>query len=81
MKDNFRMYYFDISIMSSKEWRISHVLSHHMYPNTIWDMEIYVIEPFLQFLPNPKTYLYRFMLLLNIPIVWSLSFLGQGVKR
>lgn len=34
-RDNFRMYYMDLSPLSSFEWRLSHALSHHMYPNTV----------------------------------------------
>ncbi len=39
-KDNFRMYYFDLSLFSHNDWRISHVISHHIYPNTILDLEM-----------------------------------------
>lgn len=34
-RDNFRMYYMDLSPLSSYEWRISHACSHHLYPNTV----------------------------------------------
>ena len=82
MKDNFRMYYFDLSMMSSKEWRISHALSHHLYPNTLWDMEIYLFEPFLAYLPKTdKTISYRLRTILTSPIVMSLSYFTQAIKR
>ena len=35
-KDHWRMYYFDLSLLSSYEWRISHAISHHLFPNTIF---------------------------------------------
>jgi len=35
MRDNWRMYYFDLTPLSSAEWRVSHGLSHHLFPNTI----------------------------------------------
>lgn len=33
--DNWRQFYFDLSPLSSYEFRISHAFSHHLYPNTI----------------------------------------------
>ncbi|XP_076163345.1 cytochrome b5-related [Ptiloglossa arizonensis] len=82
MRDNFRMYYFDLSTMSSKEWRISHVMSHHMYPNTYWDYEIYMAEPFLQWYPyKNKSMVRSFISQLISPIVWALTFHLQMIKR
>jgi len=49
-----RKYYFDLSLVGSQEWRISHGLSHHLYTNTYTDLEVSSVEPFLQFLPIPK---------------------------
>lgn len=34
LKDTWRRFYFDLSPLSSYEWRITHGLSHHLYPNT-----------------------------------------------
>lgn len=82
MRNNFRMYYFDLSTMSSKEWRISHVLSHHTYPNTIWDYEVYAVEPFFQWLLyQKKTMLQGFMSQIFMPVFWALVFYEQAVKR
>ncbi|KAL7303600.1 hypothetical protein TKK_0003755 [Trichogramma kaykai] len=81
-RDNFRMYYFDLSLMSSKEWRVSHSLSHHLYPNTLWDMEVYAFEPFLEFLPRPdKSWPRRALSLLISPTVMTVAYFGQAVKR
>ncbi|XP_011506370.1 PREDICTED: cytochrome b5-related protein-like, partial [Ceratosolen solmsi marchali] len=80
--DNFRMYYFDLSTMSSKDWRISHGLSHHLYPNTVWDMEIYNFEPFLIYLPcHYKSFLYRLMTIIMSPITFFGTFILTGIKR
>eukprot|EP00092_Neocalanus_flemingeri_P028442 GFUD01030884.1.p1 GENE.GFUD01030884.1~~GFUD01030884.1.p1 ORF type:complete len:449 (+),score=81.39 GFUD01030884.1:29-1348(+) len=49
-----RRFYFDLSFVGSREWRISHALSHHLYTNTYADLEISSVEPFLEFLPVPK---------------------------
>ncbi|KAL6426833.1 hypothetical protein ACFW04_009266 [Cataglyphis niger] len=82
MKDNFRMYYFDLSMLSSKNWRISHVMSHHMYTNTLWDYEIYTVEPFLQWIPHKnKSYFASLISKIISPIVWMLLFLMEGFKR
>ncbi|XP_071569972.1 cytochrome b5-related protein-like isoform X1 [Temnothorax nylanderi] len=82
MRDNFRMYYFDLSMVSSKDWRITHVMSHHMYTNTIWDYEIYVVEPFLQWMPRKdKSYLAGMISRIISPIVWMLLFVTEGLKR
>lgn len=55
-KDNFRMYYFDFSLFSHNDWRISHVISHHMFPNTILDLEVSIMEPFMVYLPVKKNF-------------------------
>merc|ERR1719419_22083 len=46
-----RRYYFDCSLVGSREWRISHGLSHHLHTNTFADVEISSVEPLLEFLP------------------------------
>ncbi|KAJ8929854.1 hypothetical protein NQ314_017458 [Rhamnusium bicolor] len=59
-KDNWRMYYFQFSLMQVREFRISHVLSHHLYTNTIDDLEISLLEPLLQYLPVDKKPIRRY---------------------
>ncbi|XP_076661363.1 cytochrome b5-related [Halictus rubicundus] len=82
MRDNFRMYYFDLSAMSSKEWRITHIMSHHTYPNTMWDYEVYVIEPLLQWMPYAKKSIVGSILSqIASPLIWALLFIGQLIKR
>lgn len=79
-RDNFRRFYFDFSMMSSKEWRISHVLSHHMYTNTISDLEISSLEPFLQYLPGEKNIIVRYGSWLYSPVVFAFVFLLHYLK-
>lgn len=82
MRDNFRMFYFDLSAMSSKEWRITHAMSHHSYPNTMWDYEIYVIEPLLQWMPNKEKSMVKSVISQLIsPLIWATLFFGQLIKR
>ena len=33
-------FYFDLSLTSSRDWRISHGLSHHFYTNMHLDIEV-----------------------------------------
>lgn len=81
-QNNWRMYYFDLSLFSSYEWRVTHGLSHHLFTNTIYDIEISFLEPFWEFLPKPnKTFLQRYGVYiyewLIIPIVMYI----EALKR
>lgn len=53
-RDNFRMIYFNMSFMSYRDWRMSHALSHHLFPNSLHDVEIMLFEPIICWLPNSK---------------------------
>lgn len=82
MRDNFRMYYFDLSIMSSKEWRVTHAMSHHMYPNTLWDHEIYGLQPFLNWLPDTRKSVLKGLVSKFItPIIYACVYIALGMKR
>ncbi|XP_047108023.1 cytochrome b5-related protein-like isoform X1 [Schistocerca piceifrons] len=75
LKDNLRMYYFDFSMMSSRDWRISHVLSHHLYTNTLLDLEVSMFEPWFKFLPfEEKNFFTRYVSWIYSPIVGAISF-------
>ncbi|CAG2053689.1 unnamed protein product [Timema podura] len=80
-KDNFRMYYFDLSLMSSRDWRISHAMSHHAYPNTLLDLEISLFEPVIKWLPTKKSLGYKIISWIYSPIVYSFVFFSQAVVR
>ncbi len=73
-KDNFRMYYFNLSLFSVGEYRVSHALSHHMYTNTFCDIEIAIFEAFLDWTPKPKTFLKRYGSWLYTPLVYLTLF-------
>ncbi|XP_037796553.1 cytochrome b5-related protein-like [Penaeus monodon] len=60
-RDNWRMFLFDLTFLSSYDWRITHGLSHHIYTNTFYDFEVSILEPFWEFLPKPeKNFLQRY---------------------
>lgn len=81
-RDNFRMLYFNLSFLNYKEWRISHAMSHHMFPNSLYDLEIVLFEPLLCWFPNPlKSFPQRFLSWLYSPIIYTLLCLDQLVKR
>ena len=52
--NSWRRFYWDLSLLSSWDWRVTHMMSHHLHTNTYNDIEVYGIEPFISFLPNPK---------------------------
>jgi cytochrome b involved in lipid metabolism len=52
LKDNWRMYSFDLAGVSSYEWRITHAYSHHNFPNSVMDYEVQAFEGvMINFLP------------------------------
>ncbi|KAK7067347.1 hypothetical protein SK128_010311 [Halocaridina rubra] len=60
-RDSFRIYYVDFSLFSSYEWRVTHIISHHVYTNTLYDYEVIELEPFWMFLPtSKKSFLQRY---------------------
>lgn len=82
-RDNFRMFYFNLSFMSYREWRISHAMSHHLYPNSLHDLEVSLFEPFLCYVTNAKTkgLIQRYGSWLYGPIVYLFLFADQFIKR
>lgn len=82
-KDNWRMKLFNLAFFSYREWRISHAMSHHLYPNSILDLEISYFEPFLCWLPNPKIKgtIQRYGSWIYGPIVYMVVFLADFIKR
>jgi len=48
-RDSWRMYCWDLGLLSSHEWRVTHSLSHHVYTNSIYDYELSGFEPFFDF--------------------------------
>lgn len=82
-RDNFRMYYFNFSFLSYREFRVSHALSHHLYTNTLVDMEVLVLEPLICWLPNAriKSAINRYGAWLYGPLVWSIFFIADFVMR
>ncbi|KAH8413433.1 hypothetical protein KR009_011038 [Drosophila setifemur] len=51
-RDNWRMYLFNLSMLNYRDWRVSHALSHHVYANSLHDLEMSMFEPFLCWIPG-----------------------------
>lgn len=82
-KDNWRMKVWNLALFSYREWRISHALSHHIYTNTLHDLEISFFEPWFYWLPssNIKSRSKSIISVIISPIVYSLLFFGEFIKR
>ncbi|VVD02306.1 unnamed protein product [Leptidea sinapis] len=79
--DSWRMYLFNISGFSYSDWRISHAMSHHLHTNTAQDIELSMLEPFLQFLPTPDKPIWAQMAAFYYPIVFCLTSLACLLKE
>jgi len=81
-KDNWRMYLFNMSLFTVRQWRISHALSHHLYPNTHYDLEISMFEPFFKYIPSTeKSKLWSSLSVICSPVVYTFITLGEATKR
>lgn len=80
-KDNWRMLCFNLTLLNYREWRISHAMSHHLYTNSYYDLEISMFEPFLQWIPRPKTKLQKVISPLVSPIIWTLLISFTAITR
>lgn len=81
-RDNIRMFYFNLSFLNYKEWRISHSMSHHLFPNSLHDMEVTLFEPIFCWIPSPmKTFTQRYLSWLYSPVIYTFLCLDQLVKR
>ncbi|XP_055691864.1 cytochrome b5-related protein-like [Lutzomyia longipalpis] len=82
-RNNWRMYIFNLSFMSFKEWRISHALSHHLYTNSLHDLEISLGEPFLCWIPDPKikNWFQRYASWIYGPFIYCLIYISEFIKK
>ncbi|XP_030384255.1 cytochrome b5-related protein [Scaptodrosophila lebanonensis] len=82
-RDNWRMYTFNFTLMNYTTWRISHALSHHVYPNSLHDLEMSLFEPFLCWVPSRHyaTKLQRIISVFISPVVYCLLGYVQLIER
>lgn len=83
IRDNFRMIYFNLSFMSYRDWRISHALSHHLFPNSLHDVEVLLFEPILCWLPSPKIKFWaqRYAAWVYTWILYAFLFIFEFLKK
>ncbi|XP_030041312.2 cytochrome b5-related protein [Manduca sexta] len=79
-KTNWRMYLFNFSLWSYRDFRVSHALSHHLYPNTLMDLEISAFEPMILWNPRKKPLYAKFAFLLE-QITFPFLFMINFTKR
>lgn len=80
-KDNWRMYCFNLTLLNYRDWRVSHAMSHHLYTNTYYDLEISMFEPFLQWLPQPKKLQQKIASVIFSPVVWTMIFIASALMK
>lgn len=82
-RDNWQMYTFNLSMMNFSSWRVSHALSHHIYPNSYFDLELSMFEPFVCWVPNPhiKSLMMRYVSWITEPITYMIAFFLQMITR
>ena len=80
-KNNWRMYLLNVSLMSWRDWRVFHVMSHHLYPNSYLDLEVSLFEPTLTWTPSPKTANQILLAKLISPLQYALSFYSAWFIR
>lgn len=76
-RDNFRMKYMNLIFMSYRDWRVSHCLSHHLYPNSLLDIELSMMEPFFVWVPSDtaKNILQRYVSYIYSPFIYCIFYL------
>lgn len=80
-KNNWRMLCFNLTMLNYREWRVSHAMSHHLYTNSYYDLEISMFEPFLQWIPRPKTKTQKVLSFLFSPVVWTVLIAMTNIYR
>nr|XP_021200684.2 cytochrome b5-related protein [Helicoverpa armigera] len=80
-KTNWRMYLFNMSMWSYRDFRVSHVLSHHLYTNTLLDLEISSLEPVLFYNPRKDKPLHAKLGFITEIFFFPFIFLLSFIKR
>ena len=80
-RDGWRMFCWDLGLLSSYEWRITHMLSHHVFPNTVYDFELSGFEPFFNFKVERKNVYERWLVRVLCHLVFPVFFFSDFIKR
>ncbi|KAF5293576.1 hypothetical protein FQA39_LY03061 [Lamprigera yunnana] len=71
-RDNFRMFYSDTFMASSRGTRIVHVISHHLSPNSVTDLQFLTTLPIMNPYPQKKSFYVKHFVWLNFILLCSL---------
>ncbi|XP_034474536.1 cytochrome b5-related protein-like [Drosophila innubila] len=82
-RDNWQMYTFNLAMLNFCSWRIAHSMSHHIYPNTFYDLELTMFEPFFCWIPSPymKSKTMRYLSWILEPFVYPIALFLQMATR
>lgn len=71
-----------IDYFFNREWRVIHVLSHHLYPNTLVDLEMALFEPFIVWMPRKtKGFFLKYMPRFYAIFIYIAIFDSQILRR
>ncbi|KAF2892877.1 hypothetical protein ILUMI_13294 [Ignelater luminosus] len=81
-RDNLRMHYSDFCMEKSRDWRILHILSHHLFTNTIADLQAYGLEPLIITYPQKKPFMAKYGSWFYLPfLLWPTRYPLQSISR
>lgn len=75
------MYCLNLLGINYREWRVSHVISHHMYPNTLLDLEVSGFEPLMEWFPKSKSRKRKIFSVIIAPLTWMFIIKLSILKR
>ncbi|VVD04208.1 unnamed protein product, partial [Leptidea sinapis] len=83
-RTSWRMYIFNIGLWSYRDFRVSHALSHHLYPNTLMDLEVSGFEPIVFWNPRKERPFYAdYAVIIEqilFPFMFIMNFLKSGFE-
>ncbi|KAF5293577.1 hypothetical protein FQA39_LY03062 [Lamprigera yunnana] len=71
-RDNFRMFYSDTFMASSRGFRIIHIISHHLRPNSVTDLQFLANLPVMNPYPEKKSFYVKHFVWLNFILMCPL---------
>ncbi|XP_032513096.2 cytochrome b5-related protein-like [Danaus plexippus] len=80
-RTNWRMYIFNLSLWSYRDFRVSHALSHHLYPNTLMDLEVSALEPLVYWNPMRNKPLWAYFAIVIEQLLFPFMFILSFCKR
>lgn len=82
-KENHRSKYLSLLFLSYRDWRITHVFSHHMFPNSYLDVETMLFEPLFVWTPQKdlKNFVQRYLSWAYGPIVFFFVYTLEFGKK